>query len=201
MIKHSVTELIAIAYQYFAAEPLPEGMKYQQTTDYLRRQEAHDRASAEYGRWRELLIRLGVAFRKEQFPDVAVENRSSFLPSPGGTPWDRCFSAWLWLPPRHPDETHHRLGFLASVVVPYYVIYSVHRDSGTAGGESEISFELSPDEEPFARQIAMEIEATFPEQEVMPSEVGEVVVPGLTEHWWCPGEGRIFDCLFTETWR
>jgi hypothetical protein len=61
----------------------------------------------------------------------------------------------------------------------------------------EISFELSEDEEPFARGIVEEIEAAFPDHDPMPPEVGQVILPDVNDlHAF--GEVTLFDCLFTE---
>jgi hypothetical protein len=61
----------------------------------------------------------------------------------------------------------------------------------------EISFELSEEEEPFARGIVEEIKATFPDHELMSPEVGQVILPDVNDlHAF--GEVTLFDCLFTE---
>ena len=61
----------------------------------------------------------------------------------------------------------------------------------------EISFALSGDEEPFARALAEEIEATYPGYSIMPPEVGQVILPDINDlHDF--GEVTLFDCLFTE---
>ncbi|MDI3282278.1 hypothetical protein [Polyangium sp. 15x6] len=63
-----------------------------------------------------------------------------------------------------------------------------------------ITFDLLPDERPYAEWIAREIEATFG-CEPMPPEVGTLLVPDLaTPH--LPGENRLYDCLFSDqhTW-
>ncbi len=61
----------------------------------------------------------------------------------------------------------------------------------------EISFELSEDEEPFARSIMEEIKAAFPHHELMLPEVGQVILPDVNDlHAF--GEVTLFDCVFTE---
>lgn len=72
----------------------------------------------------------------------------------------------------------------------------------------QISFDLLPEEQPYAQWIAREIEATFG-CEPMPEEVGMLVVPEvLTPRWTCVPEvptprwtrvpARLYDCLFTD---
>ncbi|WP_437912482.1 hypothetical protein WME73_35945 [Sorangium sp. So ce302] len=62
-----------------------------------------------------------------------------------------------------------------------------------------ISFELSPDEQPYAAGIAQEIEATWG-YERMPPEVGNVVVPDVATNLRRLGEARLYDCLFSDAW-
>ncbi|KYF81265.1 hypothetical protein BE11_39140 [Sorangium cellulosum] len=64
-----------------------------------------------------------------------------------------------------------------------------------------VTFDLSPDEQPYADWIAHEIEATFG-CERMPPEVGTVLVPDVTAGVRLPGEVRLYDCLFSDqhTW-
>jgi len=57
-----------------------------------------------------------------------------------------------------------------------------------------ISFDLSPDELPYAEWIARNIEATFG-CERMPPEVGTVLVPGVNLGG--PRDTRLYDCLFS----
>ena len=58
-----------------------------------------------------------------------------------------------------------------------------------------VTFELLPDERPYAEWIAREIEATFG-CEPLPPEVGTVLVPDLAAPQ-LPGEVRLYDCLFS----
>ncbi len=62
------------------------------------------------------------------------------------------------------------------------------------------TFVLSPDEEPFAKVIAEEIETTFPGYEPILPEVGLTVVPDVQagNKWF--GEAAIFTCLFSDNW-
>ncbi|MGK3998164.1 hypothetical protein [Sorangium sp. So ce1024] len=64
-----------------------------------------------------------------------------------------------------------------------------------------VTFDLSPDEQPYAHWIAHEIEATFG-CERMPPDVGTVLVPDVATTLRIPGEVRLYDCLFSDhhTW-
>jgi hypothetical protein len=62
-----------------------------------------------------------------------------------------------------------------------------------------LSFEFSPDEQPFAAWIAREIETTFG-AERMPPEVGQVRVPNISTNLRSLGEAKLYDCLFSDSW-
>jgi hypothetical protein len=63
-----------------------------------------------------------------------------------------------------------------------------------------MSFDFSPDEQPYAAWIAQDIEATWRGYERMPPEVGKVVVPDVSTNARCLGEATLYDCLFTDAW-
>lgn len=203
-MKHSVEELKSIAYQYF-----PRGLEgsdpaYEHTEEYRRRRSARARASAEYEVWSTMLDRIEARFPSELHPDVLVENLCYFLESPTAGPSDRCFSGALWLPTRGLDEKQHKLGFLVSFVVPYYVVYtntlvSLQQPDTERDTERVIGFQPSPDEAPFAGGLAQEIEAAFPGHLPMLPEVGKVILPDIGDLREL-GKVTLFDCLFTEHW-
>jgi hypothetical protein len=58
------------------------------------------------------------------------------------------------------------------------------------------TFDLLPDQRPYAEWIAREIEVTFG-CEPMPPEIGTVLVPELATPK-LPGETRLYDCLFSD---
>jgi hypothetical protein len=60
-----------------------------------------------------------------------------------------------------------------------------------------VTFDLSPEERPYAEWIAREIEATFG-CERMPPEVGTVLVPDLTVNSNLVRQIRLYDCLFSD---
>ena len=203
-MKHSIEELKSIAYQYFPRGVCGSDPAYEHTEEYRHRQAARARASADYEVWNAMLDRIEARFPAELHPNVMVENLSYFLESPTAGPADRCFSGALWLPTRGPDEKQHKLGFLVSFVVPYHVVYSscvVALQQPTTERDSErvIGFELSPDEAPFARGLAEEIEAAFPGHLPMLPEVGKVILPDIDDLHELGGV-TLFDCLFTEHW-
>jgi len=103
-----------------------------------------------------------------------LENASLHLFS-GGT--DPAYSARIWLT----KET--ALSFHVSLLGPYYGIH----------------LPGIPEEEPVAREIAREIEATYPGYQTIPPEFGNEVVPDVDAG---PpfGEATIYICLFSEVW-
>jgi hypothetical protein len=80
------------------------------------------------------------------------------------------------------DET--TLSFHVSLLGPYYGIQ-------LAG---------SPEEEPVAREIAREIEATYPGYRQVPSDLGNEVVPDVTMFAVAMGEATIAMFLFSDVW-
>jgi hypothetical protein len=123
-MKHSVDELLETVYRHYprgvpngVPEEAPAGEpRYEETEEYLRLVAARRRAGADYEPWRALLRRL-----RDKFPECGVQDRAFHLPSGG---FDASYSAWLRLPTSAPGEYEHSLGFLVSILVPYYVVYS-----------------------------------------------------------------------------
>jgi hypothetical protein len=64
--------------------------------------------------------------------------------------------------------------------------------------EFVLTFDPSPEEQPYAAWIAREIEATFG-CEPMPPEVGTALVPDVATQSRRRGEVRVYDCLFSDT--
>ncbi|WP_272418796.1 hypothetical protein [Polyangium jinanense] len=104
-----------------------------------------------------------------------LQNESLHLLS-GGT--DPAYSARIWLT----NET--AMTFHVSLLGPYYGIH--------LPGISE--------EEPVARDVAREIEATYPGYQPIPPELGDVIVPDLFEPRAYFGVATIYLCLFSEVW-
>lgn len=88
------------------------------------------------------------------------------------------YSARVWLT----DKT--ALSFHVSLLGPYYAI----RLPGI------------PEEEPVAREIAREIEVTYPGYQPIPPELGNEVVPDATMVAVAMGEATIGVCLFSIVW-
>lgn len=63
--------------------------------------------------------------------------------------------------------------------------------------EFVITFDLLPDERPYAEWIAREIEATFG-SERLPPEAGNVIVPDVATNMRTLGQTRLYDCLFSD---
>ncbi|WP_438035108.1 hypothetical protein [Sorangium sp. So ce204] len=104
-----------------------------------------------------------------------LQNESLHLLAGGGDP---AYSARIWLT----DET--ALSFHVSLLGPYYGIH--------LPGILE--------EEPVAREIAREIEATYPGYRPIPAELGNEVVPDVAMDTVLMGEATIYMCLFSVVW-
>ncbi|WP_433927161.1 hypothetical protein AB3662_29295 [Sorangium cellulosum] len=104
-----------------------------------------------------------------------LQNESLHLLAGGGDP---AYSARIWLT----DET--ALSFHVSLLGPYYGIH----------------LPGIPEEEPVAREIAREIEATYPGYRPIPAELGYEVVPDVAMDTVLMGEATIYICLFSVVW-
>ncbi|WP_437277504.1 hypothetical protein WME90_40650 [Sorangium sp. So ce375] len=104
-----------------------------------------------------------------------LQNESLHLFSGGADP---AYSARIWLT----DET--ALSFHVSLLGPYYGIH----------------LPGIPEEEPVAREIAREIESTYPGYRPIPPEIGNEVVPDVAISVVLMGEAKIYMCLFSEVW-
>ncbi|WP_437645057.1 hypothetical protein [Sorangium sp. So ce362] len=104
-----------------------------------------------------------------------LQNESLSLVARGSDP---AYSARIWLT----DET--ALSFHVSLLGPYYGIH----------------LPGIPEEEPVAREITGEIEATYPGYQTIPPELGNEVVPDVSMDWAFMGEATIYVCLFSDVW-
>jgi hypothetical protein len=204
-MKHSVNELLEIAYRFYPRDMwTPEvGYKpgYDDTEEHRRLVAARRQAGAEEEPWRAMLRRLNA-----RFPECSIQNQCLHLLSGS---CDACYSAWLWIhrTPEQKDFTHC-LAFWVSFVVPYYVIYSSRwitlnklDDEGKPEMDREIRLDLSPDEQPYGRALEEEIKATFGSHFApMPPEVGKIIVPDVVPGLKILGEATLYDCLFSDAW-
>ncbi len=78
-----------------------------------------------------------------------------------------------------------KLGFHVSLLGPYYGIHLTG----------------DPGEPPAARDLAQEIEATFPGYAPIPPELGNEVVPDVSLDGRDFGETTIYECLLVQEWR
>jgi hypothetical protein len=126
-MKPSLQDLIAKSYDLFPRGIERRDPRYAETPEVRRQKAARIPASARYNDWRSMVRRLRAQFPENIFPGVEIHNECLFLQSPtAGADNDRCYTGGLSLPSRSPEETHHRLDFLVSFVVPYYILRSSH---------------------------------------------------------------------------
>lgn len=187
---HTVEQLVDIAHSYHPQD----GAAGEGAAEVRRRTEAHERACARFADWVSMLRRLG-----DRFPGHAVENRSIFRQSPRTSVYDLAYSGSLEVPITRDDESYRYIGFMASIVVPYYVVHDLARLSS---GEDHwrIRFVTGEHEREIAGEISRELESTFKGCSRMPEEVGKVVVPGVRTSVRRPGEATIHDGLFSDDW-
>ncbi len=90
---------------------------------------------------------------------------------------DPAYSGRVWLT----DKT--TINFHVSLLGPYYGIH----------------LPGFPEEEPVAREIAREIEATYPGYQTIPPEIGDEIVQDVSAGRDF-GSATIYTCLFSEVW-
>lgn len=234
-MKHSVEELFAVVYRYYARGVSDADPNRVQTEENRRLVDARRQAGIECNRWLDMLERL-----RAQSPEQGISNLSVHLVTGGS---DACYSGSLSLPD-YTDDSWHTIEFRVSFLVPYYIVFSscavedleeIERIKAHLASPKDtvslyfgdtmfvlpsamvkpefrkppsppkfrprrwdISFDFSPDEQPYALQIAREIEATW-SYERMPPEVGKVVVPDVETNARRFGEATLYDCLFSDS--
>jgi hypothetical protein len=204
-MKHTIPELIAIAYRYFPRGKRRSDPEYKHTPEFARQMEARVPASARFRDWRALLHRIQERFPPERFPDLNVENGSLFLQLPDASTIDRCFTGTITIPVHGLWEESAKIEFLVSFVVPYYTIYrsSLYYVEGLTGPqelEGRFSFDFTAEEAPLVEAIEQEIRADFPDHELMPPQVGTTLVPEVEGGNELYGRATIFGCLLSDEW-
>jgi hypothetical protein len=181
MTKVTRSELLDVIYRFYPRKMLeierrhvpPGEIAYQDTEEHLRLVEASNRGRAEYPTWKAMTRRLGDRYRLH---DLSLHLFA------GGT--DSAYSAAIYLnEPKEPKDLL-ALTFHVSLLGPYYGIH----------------LPGVPEEEPVAREVAREIEATYPGYQRIPSELGDVVVPELFAPTAYFGVATIYLCLFSDYW-
>lgn len=193
-MKHTAEQLVSLAHDYYPQDAERTGAEREKGPEAQRRVEAHARACGSFGAWVAMLGRLA-----EKFPEHRIENRSIFRQSPGTSVYDLGYSGSFGMPARGPDESYRYIGFIASIVVPYYAIYDLAR---LASGDDywRISFDFSEQDRLFVREIGSELESTFSGYSQLPEAVGKTIVPGVRTSVRRPGEATVYDCLFSDDW-
>ncbi len=193
-MSHTAKELVDLALSYHAQDKAETGPERLSNPEALRRREAHVQACAKYRDWVALLRRLG-----ERFPDREVENRCIFRQAPHWSGYDLAYSGKLSLPVRSELEQYRYLGFMASIVVPYYVLYDCARLDRNEDVWS-ITLQFTGGELVLAREVGRELEVTFPGYSLMPGEIGNTIVPGVRTSFKRPGQATVYDCLISDDW-
>jgi hypothetical protein len=133
-----------------------------------------------------------------KLPGLLVLNRSIYRESPESAAYDLSYSGKIDVPTKSPEEQERYIGFMASIVVPYFMFY--HAASFTLGSEYVRGFDFGEQERGLVTEIRDELVATFPGYSLMPEEVGNVLVPGVRAGFRRPGEATLYDCLFSDVW-
>lgn len=191
---HTVEQLVNIGLNYHPHDKGETGPEKYNNPETERRRTAHLQARAKYGDWAAMLRRL-----EARFPDRQVANRSIFRQGPEPFGADLAYSGTLSLPVRSAKEQYRYLGFMASIVVPYYALYDCAR-LDRMDDVWDVRYQLGLDEQALAAEVGRELEIAFPGYSLMPEALGRAIVPGVRTAVKVPGEATIYDCLFSDDW-
>ncbi|WP_438032947.1 hypothetical protein [Sorangium sp. So ce204] len=228
-MKHSIDELLDIVYRYYPrgvgiADDVDEEL-IRQTEEHARLVAARIQASKDE-RWHSMLRRIG-----DRFPRMLM-NRSLHLVTGGcdgcysfTIDLRKPTSEPLWfqisfLAPYFIVHSSRTIDVVKQTMDLFSVkfrgmkiiVYRSPFDPDFVSRPDDslkfvnvrtryVAFDLSPEEQSCAEWISRDIEATFG-CERMPPEIGTVFVPDVTAGVRLPGEGRLYDCLFSDqhTW-
>jgi hypothetical protein len=190
-MKHTINDLLDTVYRYYARGISNNDPRRKSTEEEQRLSAIRHQAGVDDTLWQALLDRLELAF-----PDATVQNDSFHLQT---GKYDACYSGRIFLKPVH-GEHYHSVGFMVSLLLPYYVIYSTRIVDTEQGGarRKDIRFELSPDELPYADWLARSIEDIW-HFEPMSHEMISMVVPDVATNMRDIGEATISDLLFSDS--
>jgi hypothetical protein len=173
MITHS--ELLDIVYRFYPRGLLPLARIYVPPNEPFYNDTEEYRRLVEAADRGRAEYPIWQAMTRRLGDRYGLQNESLHLLSGGIDP---AYSARIWLT----DET--ALSFHVSLIGRYYGIH--------LPGISE--------EEPVAREIAREIESTYPGYKQIPPEIGNEVVPDVAMPVGLMGKATIYVCLFSEVW-
>jgi hypothetical protein len=175
MTKITRSELFAAAYRFYPRGVLPIERRHVPPGDLAYEDTEEHRRLVEAANRGRAEYPTWKAMIRRLGDRYGLQNESFHLLSGGTHP---AYSARIWLT----DET--AFSFHVSLLGPYYGIH----------------LPGIPDEEPVAREVAREIEATYPGYQPIPPELGNEVVPDVATVGASFGEATIYVCLFSEVW-
>ena len=174
------SELLDVVYRFYPRGVpcwhrmhVPPGQPvYDDTEEHLRLVEAARRAREEHPTWKAMTRRLGDRH--------SLQDQSSSLLSGDADP---AYSARIWI---HDDgwRRARAISFHVSALGPYY---------GSHGSGAL-------DEDEIVRDIAREIEATYPGYRPIPPELGNEIVPDVEMNGAEFGQATIYICIFSKVW-
>lgn len=207
-MRHSVDELIRIAYEYHPRGLWPDDPRYDSSPERERLAAARRRAGANRDGWLTMLDRV-----RARLPGIEISEWSSQLLS---GEFGLSYSGQLALPLGAPEERSHEIEIRVGILVPYYLIYrSLYlftdpKDFRVSGAPAVspvpddrpvrriTGFDFTPEERAAVGVLVQEIEVTFVDHEPMPPEIGGVIVPDVATSSRPLGAATIGHCLIAE---
>ncbi len=176
----TLSTLLAAVYRFYPKNLSPTSPGYGQTPERARLIEAARRGADEYPTWQAMVRRLG-----ERYPvqDSSIHLLAGWV--------DSAYTLQIWPPGKEAEYAEFdrvqgfrfRFGCHVSLLGPYSFV----RHQGLS------------DEEPYVRDVAQEIEATYG-YEPIPPHLGNVIVPDVAFDAVGLGKAKIYDCLLSTAW-
>lgn len=228
-MNHSTADLIDIVYHYYPQGTMPDDL-YKETVEYRRLVAARRQAGAEREPWSALLRRVKEQFPENSVHDGSLHLPTGgcdacysgriILPTiPGEHHHTVEFLVSFVVPyyivycTRCVDDIEATKAYRVSqdrtvgvfvddtcFILPAEVVKPEFRQKDERVlRRTETRFDMTPEEQPYAAWIAQNIESTFG-YAPMPPEIGNVIVPDVETNLRPPGEARLYDCLFLDSW-
>jgi hypothetical protein len=195
-MKASRERLLEVVYRYYprgmdAADPRYASTPQQRRLVAARRAAAGEKQKA---RFHELTRRIQARL------DAFTSDRSLQLHSGAG---EAGYSAYALRKTAFAQQNmDERIGYCVSFLGPWYVVFFRAKRESSRTGRPLATYPpqgLVTVQPPYASVIAAEIEAVFG-YELMPEEIGSIVVPDVVTNYRRFGQATLYDCLLSDRW-
>lgn len=226
-MRHSIDNLLAVVYQHYPKNLTGDDPGYQQVEEVRRLVAAREQAGADQGRWRAFLRQVEHQFPEATMHNGSLHlptgnydaaySGKLFLATAAGehshtigflisflVPYYVLYSSRVVDDLEKKKEPSPQVvaffeGDTCHIVPANNSLAAVAEVSKLEPRREILSFDFSPNEQPYTAWLAREIEATWG-FERMPSEIGKIIVPDVTTNIRYFGSATLYDCLFSDQW-